>query len=275
MRLTINLLFLIICFQPAILLANFNYDQPQGFHWYRLDQEVKPNNFEEESPKPSVIETVSKSPVTPYQKLQDLSMQTKNILATALLEPTKEHTANYMKAQQYWAKQNQAFVKTWQEALLEHPELDYKLNFPTDNNAIPVRNDEQKVLVERVVSEMSDHYGLILFYQGNSAICQKFIGEVLLPLVKGYRFSMVSVTVDDKPIIGLPNPKSIPIEKANLKVPLKAKYLPALFLVNLKTKEMKTLSYGYISTNDLKLRFLDVANQFKRFSYEGLGETQL
>ena len=46
--------------------------------------------------------------------------------------------------------------------------------------------------------------------------------------------------------------------------------MPALFLVNTKTQKMSALSYGFVAINDLKSRFLDVATDFKRFSYEGL-----
>lgn len=84
---------------------------------------------------------------------------------------------------------------------------------------------------------------------------------------------MISVTTDGKSINGLPNPKSIPIEAVEKTMHLKARYLPALFLVNFKTQKMSPLSYGFVSLTELKERFLDVATHFKRFSYEGLGES--
>ena len=146
------------------------------------------------------------------------------------------------------------------------------MNFPTDNNAIPVRNDEQNILVEKTVKSMATHYGLLFFYRGQSSVCQKFTSLVLLPLVNQYHFSMISVTTDNQPIIGLPNPKSISLPAVNKVMAMKARYMPALFLVNLKTKQMQALSYGYISGDDLKLRFLDVLNNFKRYSYKGIGE---
>ena len=52
----------------------------------------------------------------------------------------------------------------------------------------------------------------------------------------------------------------------------KMRYLPAVFLVNLEKQSLSPLSYGFVALSDLKARFLDVATNFKRFSYEGLGE---
>ncbi|MGF2273970.1 conjugal transfer protein TraF, partial [Acinetobacter baumannii] len=44
-------------------------------------------------------------------------------------------------------------MRYWQQVLLVHPELDSTLNFPTDNSAIAVRNDAQKVLINKVIQE--------------------------------------------------------------------------------------------------------------------------
>ena len=81
---------------------------------------------------------------------------------------------------------------------------------------------------------------------------------------------MISVTTDGKIIEGLPSPKSIPLSVIQKTMALKSRYLPALFLVNFKTQKMSPLSYGFVSTSELRERFLDVATNFKRFSYEGL-----
>lgn len=50
---------------------------------------------------------------------------------------------------------------------------------------------------------------------------------------------------------------------------LQSRYMPALFLVDLKTQKMSPLSYGFVSTTELKERLLDVATHYKRYSYEG------
>ncbi len=145
------------------------------------------------------------------------------------------------------------------------------MRFPTDNTAIPVRNDEHKLLVERTIDTMSKHYGLIFFYRGNSSICQKFV-SILAPFVKARHFAMISVTTDHQPIIGLPNPRDIPMSTVNRILGIQSRYLPALFLVNLKTHQMKALSYGFLSLSDLKERFLDVRDHFAIYSYNGIGE---
>ena len=234
-----------------------------GFHWYSVDAVHKKAPQAPRAPSPPAK--------SPYEQLMTLRLQTQNKLATALLKPSFEATYHYMSAQQAYAKNNQAFVRHWQEVLLAHPELDYTLNFPTDNTAIASRNGSQSALTEKLLKAGSANYGLIYFYKGKSPLSQK-MSLHLLPFVSEHHFSMVSVSTDGRAIEGLPNPKHIPIEDVEKTLHIKSRYLPALFLVNLKTQKMAPLSYGFVSVTELKERFLDVATQFKRFSYEGLDE---
>lgn len=252
-----------LCVIAMSVHAELSQSKAHGFHWYSQEREEKIRI----KPVPAPVNV---APQSPYERLMEIKKQTLNKLSQALIEPSFEATYEYMKAQQAYAKNNQAFVRHWQQVLMLHPELDHTLIFPTDNSAIAIRNDSMNALTERVIKEGASHFGLILFYQGSSSISQKMIGH-LVPFVNASHFSMISVTTDGQPIQGLPNPKNIPLEVVQRTMDLQARYMPALFLVNLKTKKMSPLSYGFVSTTELKERLLDVATNYKRFSYEGLG----
>ena len=257
MKLLVSLLIFIS--MPA--MADLVSPPAHGFHWY---------STEAKEPKMKPVQTLkeSKPRLTPYEQLMEVRKATLNKLASALIAPSFDATYEYMKAQQDYAKNNQKFVQYWQQVLMSHPELDHSLNFPTDNTAVAIRNDSMNLLMERVVREGAERYGLILFYKGNSSISQKFITH-LVPFVNLTHFSMISVTTDGQPIEGLPNPKNVPLEVIQKNMDLQSRYMPALFLVDLKTQKMSPLSYGFVSTTELKERLLDVATHYKRFSYEG------
>ncbi|HAT1129932.1 type-F conjugative transfer system pilin assembly protein TraF [Legionella pneumophila] len=243
------------------VMADLVSPPAHGFHWYSTENK-------EPQMKPVQKPKVSKPSLTPYEQLMEVRKATMNKLASALIAPSFDATYEYMKAQQVYAKNNQKFVQYWQQVLLSHPELDHSLNFPTDNTAVAIRNDSMNLLMERVVREGAKRYGLILFYKGNSSISQKFITH-LVPFVNLTHFSMISVTTDGQPIEGLPNPKNIPLHEIQKTMNLQSRYMPALFLVDLKTQQMSPLSYGFVSTTELKERLLDVATHYKRYSYEG------
>lgn len=255
---------LIIFLYFNVLHAEITQDHAKGFHWYTKEEIKKPIK---RIPVPAKS-TVAKSP---YDRLMDMRKETLNKLAAALIEPSFDTTHDYMKAQMVYSKNNQQFVRYWQQVLLVHPELDSSLNFPTNNSAIAIRNDAQKLLTNRMIHESSSRFGLILFYRGTSSISQKFVIH-LIPFIKEYGFSMISVSTDGQVIEGLPNPKSVPLEVVQKQLSIEAKYMPALYFVDLKTKKMSPVSYGFLSTQEIKERIFDVMTQFKRFSYEGVSE---
>ena len=255
---TILLLFLTsVCHAEAIF-------EEQGFHWYTPEPEKEEQVVTDNSQAQVSLPTPSM-----YEQLMQKRREAKESLATALLSPSVENTVDYMRKQQEFAKTNQQFVKNWEIALLLHPELDYKLNYPTDNNALSIRNDEQSLLIDRVIKKSSENYGFILFYKGESSLSQKFV-NMLMPFVHSNGIQMISVSTDNRLIPGLPNSVHVSQEAVKAKLGLKAKYQPALFMVNLKTQKLQPLSYGFMSQTMLKKRFFDVVTNFKRFSYEGL-----
>ncbi len=244
---------------PLKVLATIDTPAPHGFHWYSIEESKKKTK-----PKKS-----GSTPQSPYDKLMGLRLQTKNKLARALLEPSLEATYDYMKAQQFYATRNQEFVRFWQEALLLHPELDHRLNFPTDNSAIAVRNDMTSDLIQKAIKIGAKLYGLILFYEGHNPISKKF-SHHFMSFVDESHFETICVSTDGVLIQGLPNQRKIPLSLIQNKINLVSRYMPALFLVNLKTQKMTALSYGFVSTNELKERFLDLATDYKRYTYKGL-----
>lgn len=244
---------------PLSVLASLDSPAPHGFHWYSVIDAKKPS-------KPAKPQAPIQSP---YEKLMALRLQTKNKLARALLEPSVETTYDYMKAQQFYAKKNQAFIRFWKQALLLHPELDYRLNFPTDNSAIAIRNDMTSKTTEDVIKAGAKVYGLILFYEGSNPISQKFANH-FMAFVDASHFETISVATDGVLIQGLAHQRKIPLKTIQQKLNLVPHYMPALFLVNLKTQKMTPLSYGFVSTAELKDRFLDLATDYKRYTYEGL-----
>ena len=258
-RILSTIVVLAALLSPLSVLASLDSPAPHGFHWYSVIDAKKPS-------KPAKPQAPLQSP---YEKLMALRLQTKNKLARALLEPSVETTYDYMKAQQFYAKKNQAFIRFWKQALLLHPELDYRLNFPTDNSAIAIRNDMTSKTTEDVIKAGAKIYGLILFYEGTNPISQKFANH-FMAFVDASHFETISVATDGVLIQGLAHQRKIPLKVIQQKLNLVPHYMPALFLVNLKTQKMTPLSYGFVSTTELKDRFLDLATDYKRYTYEGL-----
>lgn len=256
-------IFFILLLFSFNLQASVEQKTAQGFHWYSSEDE------EVQIIPDSPIQQPSSNTISPYEELLESRKMTLNKLAESLLRPSMESTKNYMIAQQETTKRHQEFVQNWERVLLAHPELDHRLNFPTDNNALAIKNDEKKALTQAIIEESAKQYGFIFIYQGESALAQRF-ASMIDPFMRENNFSVIAITVDESVLPQFDHSKNLPLEVIRQRFPVELNYLPALFLVNLKTEEMFPLSYGFMALSDLKMRLLDVVTDFKRFSYEGL-----
>lgn len=235
----------------------------KGFHWYGIEEE------ESEEQVLSPQQEAGDKSTSMYERLMEMRAAAKESMAKALLEPSVENTADYMRKQQEFMKANQAFVRNWEIALLLHPELDAKLDHPTDNNAIALRNDKQALLKDKIIRSAATQYGFLLFYKGNSEVSEKFI-TMLNGFVQENHVQMISVSTDNKASKSLPQTRFISPEEVESRLGLKPNYEPAVFLVHFKSGSIQPLSYGFMAQVDFKNRFFDVITNFKRLSYQGI-----
>ena len=252
-------LFILVVFVSNSLFAG--PFEAKGFHWYNVDEPKKEVKHKKES----------NSPITPsmYKKLMEKRAQAKESLATAILEPTVDNTADYMRKQKEFQDLNTQFVRNWKIALLLHPELDATLENPVDNNAIAMKNDQQSLLMEKVIHGSRDYFGLLIFYKGNSTVSQKFI-QTVKPYLLGHKISIISASTDGVKIDGLPNSVVVPQEKAERILNVKRNYQPAVFMVNLRNQEIKPVSYGFASLTEFKKRYFDALTNFNNKNSQGI-----
>jgi conjugal transfer pilus assembly protein TraF len=264
MRLTVICILLV----SSLSVFSANPSSPRGFHWYTQEDEEQ---VQESAPSQNPINEPSRKKTEPYDELLAQRKSLNNTLAEALLRPSFESTRSYMQAQQWLNKRNQQFVMYWEQVLLSNPELDYTLNSPADNSAIEERNREQSGLIERLLKKGPEKYGILFIYQGKSRVSQRF-STVLSRFVSAYGFSVASISIDGEKLVDFPQSMYASSESVEMKIGVKKKYTPALFLVDVKTQNIAPLSYGFISESNLKERYLDIITKFKRHSYEGLSQ---
>ena len=147
----------------------------------------------------------------------------------------------------------------WQKTLLEHPELDFTVDHPTQNALQPIVLNEETKKEEAAVREYSKSYGMFFFYRGNNKL-DEAMSETVQNFSDSYHISLIPITVDGK---------SLPIFKENeadggRSKKLGIKYFPALVLVDPLSRKFIPLHYGFISFTGLRARFLQLATDFKK-----------
>lgn len=217
--------------------------KPQGWHWYDA-----PSKDEAEE-----------DPVDPLEQMQIENENIKRALYTARKNPTKENVKQYIEMQNNVTKEAKAFSTTWQEVLLENPQLNYAIKHPTNNYARMIEEDEMRKREEAAIHRLAKISGLFFFYRSTCAYCRAFAPTVK-QFAAMYGITVIPITTDG---VSLPEFPNSHIDQGQAEL-FGVKVEPALFIVNPYTNEKITLTNGLISLADLKSRIVELAAQRER-----------
>ncbi|KTJ39413.1 conjugal transfer protein TraF [Klebsiella aerogenes] len=192
------------------------------------------------------------------QKQAALQQATKKALAEAIMYPSVPAFVKYFRLQNYWTQQAGLFSMSAKKAFLEHPELDYNLQFSHYNGTVKNQLAADYAEQRKAISVIAQHFGVMFFYRGREPIDGQLV-QVLSNFRETYGLSVISVSVDGVVNPLLPDSRVDQGQAERLGV----KYFPAMMLVDPKSGQVKPLSYGFISQDDLAKQFLYVSNDFK------------
>lgn len=233
---------------------------PTGWHWYNERTEKKLIKHQSVRQKT----TRDTSAILQMNRFNQLA---KNALDQAVLNPTEENLRNYIILQNVIAENASEFSNMWQKVLLEYPSLDYAVKFPTENNAQSVLYEQENQRELSAIHLLAKNNGLFFFYRGNHALDQS-LAPVIFDFAHLYHIALIPISVDHH-ILPLFNQASGGDIQSSQWDQGQAKKMgidtfPALVLVNPKTQIYQAIHYGYISQDELKHRFLQIATNFSR-----------
>ena len=136
------------------------HETPQGWHWNNLKVTLKKKRV-----KPSQHSITAASPHDPLVMLAQVKQVLQRAKARAVLVPTIQNVSHYMRLQQWVANQATRFTQVWQQALLQHPSLDYGITHPTESQARQGYLAVRRSVKQQFVAQLAKTHGLFFFYR--------------------------------------------------------------------------------------------------------------
>lgn len=229
-----------------------------GWNWYnepkKKPKPAKPTP-QPETPPPEVPDF---SKMTAVEQAKMLKAYTMESLNRAILYPTAENTATYLRWQKFWTDRSSMFSQSFAAAQLRHPDLDYNVEFPHYNSMAPYVQTRDQQQRESAITQLAQEYGLFYFYRGSDPIDVQMAG-VVSDFAKLNNISLIPVTVDGQVAPSVPDSRQ---DTGQVRAMGVSAY-PALFLVSPRSRDYRALAYGFMTQDDLAKRFLNVATGFK------------
>ena len=239
---------LLICFWSWPALADYYKGHAEGYWWYQ-DPEPAEETAEEnvtETPSPAIA---APPPFDPVAALKAFQEKLEYARAAAIMDPTPENIRAYMGLNNQSLAKARNFTNVAQQTVWTNPDLDLSLRHPVYDQAVHAFKDERRNLVDDFLHKTAERYGLFFFFRGDCPFCHKF-APILKFFAEFYGFEVIPITLDGGALPDFPNPRYNNAAGMSLEV----NDVPAVFLVNPTTREIRPIAYGFVSPEELRQR---------------------
>ncbi|MFE0412539.1 conjugal transfer protein TraF, partial [Citrobacter freundii] len=145
MKRLLSILFIALISRPVVAEELITPAKPfTGWFWYNEPKDPPSRPEKPRPPAPQTLPDLSK--LSAQEQAKVLRGYTMEALNRAILYPTRENTATFLRWQKFWTDRASMFSQSFAAAQLSHPELDYNLEYPHYNSMAPFvqTRDQQK-----------------------------------------------------------------------------------------------------------------------------------
>jgi conjugal transfer pilus assembly protein TraF len=182
------------------------------------------------------------------KKLEDLKR-------VAVMNPTDANLLAYMRYQRFVMNKSEAFAERWQRLVWTVPDLDYGLTGrPTNSTAIPVYDEQQRDRQAQTVRSLATTHALLFIFRSDCPYCHRF-APILKRFEEEFGMTVFAVSLDGR---GLPEYPNARLDNG-IAARLNASVVPALYLTEPTTRDIRTVGFGVMAMNELVERIAAVA----------------
>ena len=210
-----------------------------GWHFYCDRQEEAP----QAEPAPGSR--------TATERIGEMRRQLADARAAAVLDPSRENVAAYLRLQQEALRKAAAFSDAFRRTVWATPELDYTLKRPVGALAKRLWSDRRRAEVAGALARLGERYGLIYLGRADCAGCRVF-GPLLRAFAARHGLDVLAVSLDGGPLEGWP--EAAPDEGRARSLGLAGTPLPAVVLFDTKTKAVLPVGFGVMAEDQLAMR---------------------
>lgn len=213
-----------------------------------------------ESPKPKTPAKQPEASAPPAKAMDRLALITKaldELRAKAILEPTTENVAAYIRYQREQLDRASTFADVWQRAIWQDPSLDYTLQRPVNTLGKNAWLEQRKSDQAATMAALSRRYGLFFFFSSSCGACEAF-SPVLKGLSEQYNLSVLPVSMDGGPIASFRN--YVVDHGQYQRMGLQGGQVPALVLFDTLTKKPIPVGYGVMAADEVMQRIFTLTS---------------
>ena len=216
-----------------------------GWHFYcdRGDEAV-------EDPPPPVAAPAPPAG-TASERIEALRRALDEARAQAVLDPTPEHVAAYLRLQRDTLQRAAVFSDVFRRTVWATPALDYTLTRPVGALAKRLWSDERRTERDAALRQLSERYGLIYLGDPACAAC-RVAGPLLRAFSLRHGLEVLAVSMTGGPLEGWP--EAVADNGRAARLGLAGGPLPAVALFDTATQRVLPVGFGVLAEDQLAER---------------------
>ena len=218
-----------------------------GWHFYcDRREEEEPQRAE---PAPAPPRGNAGQPAT--ERIEAMRKALEAARAEAILDPTPEKVAAYLRLQQETLQRAAAFSDAFRRTVWATPELDYTLRRPVGALAKRVWSDERREARDAALARLGERYGLIYLGHAGCAACRVF-GPLLRAFAIRHGLDVLAVSLTGEALEGWP--EAVADNGRAARLGLGNAPVPALVLFDTATRRVLPVGFGVIAEDEMAER---------------------
>ena len=185
------------------------------------------------------------------ERIREMRRELEEARATAILDPTTQNVAAYLRLQQETLQRAAAFSDVFRRTVWATPDVDYTLKRPVGALAKRLWSDERRQARDRALASLSERYGLIYLGHAGCAGCRVF-GPLLRAFATRHGLDVLAVSMTGEALEGWP--EAVPDNGRAARLGLAGAPVPAVVLFDTKTKQVLPVGFGVMAEDQLAER---------------------
>jgi len=242
---------------PAIPASEFWNKKSEGWFWYKeppkeITLPLEP--AEKLIPRPSQPKPDKPSKAAEVMAHESMTKRADELMKIAFINPTKENVEAYLRLQTLIVNKSSQFADVWQRVVWENPDIDFaSQGRPVNSAAITVYDRELDQSKRKVISDLGREHGLMFFFKSDCPYCHQF-APLLKNFEAAYGIKVFPISLDGRGLPDFPQFRTDGGQAAKLNLTA----VPAVYLVNPTTNEIKPIGFGILSESELANRLYTV-----------------
>jgi conjugal transfer pilus assembly protein TraF len=229
------------------------WENPErDYKWYPPEPEVTPTQPtppDKVTPPETPRKSTKPKRVDDFKTAKEVQAHLAELKDKAVMKPTEKNVKDYYAFQFEVLNQTTVFADVARRVIWASPEIDTSVKRPYNNSGAIAYKAQQPAKERESVRKLAQTHGMFFFYRSDCPYCHE-MAPVVESFARQSGMFVQAISLDGGPLPGFPGA----LPNNGMAEQLQVSTVPALYLVERKSRNIQPIAFGVTAINDINER---------------------